>query len=259
MPIVAASTPAGLLRCRHRGLPHRAQVPHAGVPALRRLPGQRRRAVEAARRRLAARHLHHLRHRAQRHQRRRRPGAPPYERDPDTLARAWALPGTPGLEHRIGGLEKADGRATSATTRSNHELMTHLRQAKIDGIAKDIPPMPSSKATPTPTSSWSVGARPGVRSPAASTGSAPVACKVARIHLTHLHPFPPNLGELLGRLRPGPRARDQPRPALQGAAGRVPRRRPVGSARSAACRSPPAEIEVRHPRALGVAQNGAAS
>ena len=58
----------------------------------------------------------------------------PYLRDPDTLARPWAIPGTAGLEHRIGGLEKADGRGTISYDPDNHDRMVRLRQAKIDGI-----------------------------------------------------------------------------------------------------------------------------
>ena len=93
-----------LLRRRDRGGADRAQVPHAGLPALRRVPRERLRAVAAPGRRLAAGHLGRVRDRAER----RDGDFLPYLRDPETLARQWAIPGTPGLEHRIGGLEKAD-------------------------------------------------------------------------------------------------------------------------------------------------------
>ena len=63
----------------------------------------------------------------------------PYSRDPETLARPWALPGTPGLEHRIGGLEKADVTGSISYDPDNHDLMTRLRAAKVAGIANDIP------------------------------------------------------------------------------------------------------------------------
>ena len=63
----------------------------------------------------------------------------PYLRDPETLARPWAIPGTPGLEHRIGGIEKADVTGDISYDPDNHDLMTRLRQAKIDGIADTIP------------------------------------------------------------------------------------------------------------------------
>ena len=93
----------------------------------------------------------------------------PYLRDDDTLARPWAVPGTPGLEHRIGGLEKADGRGSISYDPDNHDRMVRLRAAKIDGI-----PVPMSRSTTrpaTPTCSCSDGARPTGRSapvPAAS-------------------------------------------------------------------------------------------
>ena len=63
----------------------------------------------------------------------------PYKRDPDTLARPWAIPGTPGLEHRIGGLEKADVTGNISYDPDNHDLMVRLRARKVAGIAADIP------------------------------------------------------------------------------------------------------------------------
>lgn len=120
----------------------------------------------------------------------------PYERDADTLARSWALPGTPGLEHRIGGLEKADKTGNVSYDPANHELMTHLRQAKLDGIAKDIPDAVLEGDADADLvvvgwgSTW--GAISGGVDRVRAAGH-----KIARIHLTHLHPFPPNLGELL--------------------------------------------------------------
>ncbi len=65
----------------------------------------------------------------------------PYLRDPETLARPWAVPGTPGLEHRIGGIEKADRTGNISYDPDNHDRMVRIRQAKIDGIAEDIPPL----------------------------------------------------------------------------------------------------------------------
>ena len=65
----------------------------------------------------------------------------PYLRDPDTLARPWAIPGTPGLMHRIGGIEKEDGSGNISYDPANHERMVRLRAAKIAGIAADIPPV----------------------------------------------------------------------------------------------------------------------
>ena len=70
-----------------------------------------------------------------------KPEFQPFRRDPQTLARPWAIPGTPGLEHRIGGIEKADGAGTISYDPDNHDKMVRLRQAKIDGIAADIGPL----------------------------------------------------------------------------------------------------------------------
>ena len=120
----------------------------------------------------------------------------PYERDPETLARSWALPGTPGLEHRIGGLEKADITGNVSYDPVNHERMVHLRAEKIEAIAKDIPLAQLEGDADADLlvvgwgSTW--GAISGGVDRVRNQGH-----KVARIHLTHLNPFPPNLGELL--------------------------------------------------------------
>jgi len=121
----------------------------------------------------------------------------PYERDPDTLARSWALPGTPGLEHRIGGLEKADVTGNVSYDPANHERMTLLRRGKLEAIAKDIPLVELDGELDDDLvvigwgSTW--GAISGGIDRVRAKGH-----KVARIHLTHLSPFPSNLGELLG-------------------------------------------------------------
>jgi 2-oxoglutarate/2-oxoacid ferredoxin oxidoreductase subunit alpha len=121
----------------------------------------------------------------------------PFERDPKTLARPWAIPGTPGLEHRIGGIEKADGSGSISYDPDNHDRMVRLRQAKIDGIAADIPPLqvddPDGNARVL-VLGWgstfgSIGA--AVRRVRLSGGS------VAQAHLRHLSPFPANLGDVL--------------------------------------------------------------
>jgi 2-oxoglutarate/2-oxoacid ferredoxin oxidoreductase subunit alpha len=121
----------------------------------------------------------------------------PFQRDPQTLARNWAIPGMPGLEHRIGGLEKADVAGTISYDPDNHDKMVRLRQAKIDGIAADIPPLevddPSGDARVL-VLGWgstfgSIGA--AVRSVRQAGGS------VAQAHLRYLSPFPANLGEVL--------------------------------------------------------------
>ncbi len=127
------------------------------------------------------------------------PGFMPFQRDPATLARPWAVPGTPGLEHRIGGIEKADGIGTISHDPDNHDRMVRLRQAKIDGIAADIPPLevddPDGNARVL-VLGWgstygSIGA--AVRR-VRLTGAS-----VAHAHLRHLSPFPANLGEVLKR------------------------------------------------------------
>jgi len=121
----------------------------------------------------------------------------PFRRDPQTLARPWAIPGTPGLEHRIGGIEKADGAGTISYDPDNHDRMVRLRQAKIDGIADDIAPVevddPDGNAKVL-VLGWgstfgSIGA--AVRRVRLAGGS------VAQAHLRHLSPFPANLRDVL--------------------------------------------------------------
>ena len=120
----------------------------------------------------------------------------PYLRDPETKARAWALPGTPGLEHRIGGLEKSDSGMISYDP-ENHDRMVALRRAKIDGVVRDIPDVqvddPSGEAKVL-LLGWGSTYGP-VRAAAAAIRAQGHA--VARAHLRHLNPFPANLGEVL--------------------------------------------------------------
>ncbi len=123
----------------------------------------------------------------------------PYLRDPDTLARPWAVPGTPGLQHRIGGIEKADGSGNISYDPANHEHMVHLRADKVAGIARDIAPTEVHGDVDDLEllvigwgSTW--GAIDGAVNRCRVRGH-----RVAQVHLTHLNPFPPNLGEVLGR------------------------------------------------------------
>jgi 2-oxoglutarate ferredoxin oxidoreductase subunit alpha len=121
----------------------------------------------------------------------------PYLRDEATLARPWAVPGTPGLEHRIGGLEKADGTGNISYDPENHDRMINLRAAKVAGIANDIPRL-------------EVDHQDGSRLLVLGWGSTygPIGAAVRRVrasgarvsvaHLRHLNPFPANLGEVLG-------------------------------------------------------------
>jgi 2-oxoglutarate/2-oxoacid ferredoxin oxidoreductase subunit alpha len=130
------------------------------------------------------------------------PAAPafrPYDRDPVTLARPWAIPGTPGLEHRIGGIEKADGTGEISYDPDNHDLMTRLRQAKVDGIA--VPDLevddPSGRAEVL-VLGWGSTYGP-IAAGARLTRNA--GTPVATAHLRHLNPFPANTGDVLRRYR----------------------------------------------------------
>ncbi|WP_414687903.1 2-oxoacid:acceptor oxidoreductase subunit alpha [Mycobacterium sp.] len=119
----------------------------------------------------------------------------PYARDPETLARQFAVPGTPGLEHRIGGLEAANGSGNISYEPANHDLMVRLRRAKIDGIT--VPDLEVDDPTGDADLlmlGWG-----------SSYGPIGEACrrarrkglKVAQAHLRHLNPFPANLGDVL--------------------------------------------------------------
>jgi 2-oxoglutarate/2-oxoacid ferredoxin oxidoreductase subunit alpha len=127
----------------------------------------------------------------------------PYLRDPLTLARPWAVPGTPGLEHRIGGLEKADGTGNISYDPANHDLMVRTRQSKVDRIAESIPPL----AVDDPDEASGRGARVLVLGWGSTYGPIGAACRrvrraglrVAQAHLRHLNPFPTNTGEVLRR------------------------------------------------------------
>ena len=123
----------------------------------------------------------------------------PYKRDPETLARPWAVPGTPGLEHRIGGLEKADGSGSISYDPDNHDRMVRLRARKIAGIAADIPLLdvddPDGDAK-TLVLGW--GSTYGPIGAAVRRVRA-AGHKVARAHLHYLNPFPRNTGEVLRR------------------------------------------------------------
>lgn len=120
----------------------------------------------------------------------------PYVRDPETLAREWAIPGTAGLQHRIGGLEKQDGKGNISYDPDNHDAMVRLRQAKIDGI--DVPDVtvddPSGGKARVLALGWG-----------SSFGPIGAACRrvrargmpIAQAHLRHLNPLPANLGDVL--------------------------------------------------------------
>jgi 2-oxoglutarate ferredoxin oxidoreductase subunit alpha len=123
----------------------------------------------------------------------------PYLRDPDTLARPWAIPGTPGLEHRIGGIEKKDGTGEISYDPANHDHMVRTRAAKVAGI--QVPPLevddPDGQADLL-VLGWGSTYGP-------ITGAVRVlraqGVSVARAHLRHLNPMPANLDEVLRRYR----------------------------------------------------------
>ena len=120
----------------------------------------------------------------------------PYLRDPETLARPWALPGTPGLEHRIGGLEKADVTGSISYDPENHDLMTRLRAAKVAGIANDIPLLEVDDPDGADTLVLGWGSTYGPIA-AAVRRVRRGGRKVAQAHLHYLNPFPRNTGEVL--------------------------------------------------------------
>jgi len=123
----------------------------------------------------------------------------PYRRDPETLSRNWAIPGTPGLEHRIGGLEKEDGTGNVSYDPDNHERMVRLRAEKVERIADTLPELEvdgDAGGGELLVLGW--GSTRG-----AITGAVNEARKrglpVSHAHLRHLNPLPKNLGEVLSR------------------------------------------------------------
>ncbi len=125
-------------------------------------------------------------------------GFAPYRREEKTLARPWAIPGTPGLEHRIGGLEKEDVSGNVSYDPANHQRMTDLRAAKVDGIANDIPELEVHGDEDAPVLILGWGSTNGSITGAVNIMRA-AGQKVARAHLRYINPFPRNLGEVLAR------------------------------------------------------------
>ncbi|MEU1334633.1 2-oxoacid:acceptor oxidoreductase subunit alpha [Streptomyces sp. NPDC005865] len=121
----------------------------------------------------------------------------PFKRDPQTLARPWAIPGTPGLEHRIGGIEKQDGTGNISYDPANHDFMVRTRQAKVDGI--EVPDLEVDDAggdADTLVLGWGSTYGPIT---AAVRRLRTAGESIAQAHLRHLNPFPRNLGEVLAR------------------------------------------------------------
>ena len=124
----------------------------------------------------------------------------PYKRDPETLARPWATPGTPGLMHRVGGLEKADVTGNISYDPRNHERMVHLRNDKVAGIARDYPATEVRGDEDADVLVLGWGSTWGAIG-AAVDKLRRDGHKLAQCHLVHLNPLPPDLGPILRRHR----------------------------------------------------------
>jgi 2-oxoglutarate ferredoxin oxidoreductase subunit alpha len=125
-------------------------------------------------------------------------GFKPYTRDPQTLARPWAIPGTPGLEHRIGGLEKADITGNVSYSPENHWKMVQLRAEKVERIVDDIPHVEVMGDEEGDLLVLGWGSTYGAILSAVSRARAN-GMSVSCAHLRYLNPFPANLGDLLSR------------------------------------------------------------
>jgi 2-oxoglutarate ferredoxin oxidoreductase subunit alpha len=122
----------------------------------------------------------------------------PYSRDPETGARPWAIPGTKGLEHRIGGLTKQDITGNVLYDADNHAKMNRLRKQKIEGIANELPPIEVDGPTEGEILVVGWGGTLGTITAAVESVRAE-GLSVSRIHLRHLNPLPNDLGDILER------------------------------------------------------------
>ena len=122
----------------------------------------------------------------------------PYQRNPDTLARPWAIPGTPGLEHRVGGLTKEDITGNVVYGPENHQHMVDLRAEKVARIANFIPPIEVEGPDSGKLLVIGWGGTKGAITAAVEEAQANEQV-VSQAHIKHLNPFPANLGEVLGR------------------------------------------------------------
>jgi 2-oxoglutarate ferredoxin oxidoreductase subunit alpha len=127
-----------------------------------------------------------------------REGFAPYRRDADTLARPWAIPGTPGLEHRIGGLEKQDGSGNVSYLPDNHQRMTDLRHQKVERIAAEYAPLEPRGASSGRLLVVGWGGTHGAIATAVDE-SRTAGREVAHLHLRQLNPLPRDLGDVLAR------------------------------------------------------------
>jgi 2-oxoglutarate ferredoxin oxidoreductase subunit alpha len=124
----------------------------------------------------------------------------PYRRNPDTLARPWAIPGTPGLEHRIGGLEKQDVTGNINYEPLNHENMVRIRAAKVDAIVQDIPDAVPAGDPDGDLLIVAWGSTHGAIT-AAVKSQRELGHRIGHVHLRHLNPLPKNLGDVLKRYK----------------------------------------------------------
>jgi 2-oxoglutarate ferredoxin oxidoreductase subunit alpha len=127
-------------------------------------------------------------------------GFQPYRRDPDTLSRPWAIPGTPGLEHRLGGLEKQETTGNVNYEPLNHENMVRMRAAKVEAIAQDVPDVvpagdPDGELLIVAWGS-TYGSITAALGPQRAKGH-----RIGHVHLRHMNPLPRNLGEVMERYR----------------------------------------------------------
>src|ERR1700757_621274 len=122
----------------------------------------------------------------------------PYKRDPQTLARPWAVPGTPGLEHRIGGLEKQDVSGNINYEPLNHEKMVRIRAAKVAAIAQDIPDIEPAGDAQGDLLIIAWGSTHGAITAAVKAQRAE-GRRIGHVHLRHLNPLPSNLGDVIKR------------------------------------------------------------
>jgi len=127
-------------------------------------------------------------------------GFHPYSRNPDTLARPWAIPGTPGLEHRIGGIEKQDGTGNINYEPLNHEKMVRLRAAKVEAVAQDIPDLVPAGDPDGDLLIVAWGSTYGAITAGMKT-MRDKGHRIGHVHLRHLNPLARNLGEIIGRYR----------------------------------------------------------
>jgi 2-oxoglutarate ferredoxin oxidoreductase subunit alpha len=127
-------------------------------------------------------------------------GFRPYARLAHTLARPWVVPGTPGLEHRVGGLEKQDGAGNISYDPLNHETMVRLRAAKVEAVAQDVPDVVPAGDADGDLLVVGWGSTHGAIT-AALRAQREKGRRVGHVHLRHLNPLPRNLGEVLGRYR----------------------------------------------------------